>query len=811
MLGESGESLATWDGRGSQTQTTYDNSLRPTRVTEQATEHPISITECITYGDSGSNSIAHNQCGQVIRHDDPAGTLVLPEYSVFGAPLIETRRFLSTVEAADWPDDIAARNNLLESENYVTASTYGPIGEPLTQLDVMGNHRQSIYTVSGQLKAAYLRLAGTDQPNLLIVSDIRYNAFGQTECETAGNGVVTTAKYNDDDGRLLRLTTQNPDQSTLQDMHYAYDPVGNILTIEDAAQPVRYFNNQQVEPISRYRYDSLYQLIEASGREVITGSSHGSALPDRQSLPPDPNQMANYTQTYDYDAAGNLLEMRHVGAQSFTRTMLVALDSNRSLPESESEADFAAGFDANGNLQALIRGQVLSWDVRNQLRQVTAVSRDDGPDDCEIYVYDGGGQRCRKVRSAQTVKRTLTCEVRYLPGIEIRTDFNGEVLHVITMQAGSNNVRVLHWVANKPANIPNDQLRYSLSDHLGSSALELDDQAGILSHESYYPFGGTAWWAAKSTLETKYKTIRYSGKERDATGLYYYGFRYYAPWLQRWINPDSAGAIQGLNLFGFVGNAPIHHIEVEGHVYKEIGDKTELDLQDEGISIVWRGLAEFRHRESARVKLGLYKTETMYQNSLSMINAYPQESAPIMRSYFGYEYPSVTRVIADTWQKTKDLVREYQEPLGHEKIVGMKSPDTLGIVDTNDAHGRVAINILKLRSNNLSITLGHEISHLGHVSGFNSIGPSTEDYFYIFKEGMHHLIDTPFEPHFEDVSQNVSEIIMGAGMTVDYLSIDPSIHSSFISGVGSVNRAAEPINTIEEANRAFNRSGYISS
>lgn len=76
---------------------------------------------------------------------------------------------------------------------------------------------------------------------------------------------------------------------------------------------------------------------------------------------------------------------------------------------------------------------------------------------------------------------------------------------------------------------------------------------------------------------------------------------------------------------------------------------------------------------------------------------------------------------------------------------------------------------------------------------------------------MHHLIDTPFEPHFEDVSQNVSEIIMGAGMTVDYLSIDPSIHSSFISGVGSVNRAAEPINTIEEANRAFNRSGYISS
>ncbi|MNF84521.1 hypothetical protein D3C81_1311110 [compost metagenome] len=51
--------------------------------------------------------------------------------------------------------------------------------------------------------------------------------------------------------------------------------------------------------------------------------------------------------------------------------------------------------------------------------------------------------------------------------------------------------------------------------------------------------------------------MRYSGKERDATGLYYYGFRYYAPWLQRWINPDPAGAIDGLNFYRMVRNNPI--------------------------------------------------------------------------------------------------------------------------------------------------------------------------------------------------------------------------------------------------------------
>jgi uncharacterized protein RhaS with RHS repeats len=37
-------------------------------------------------------------------------------------------------------------------------------------------------------------------------------------------------------------------------------------------------------------------------------------------------------------------------------------------------------------------------------------------------------------------------------------------------------------------------------------------------------------------------------------GLSYYGARYLAPWLARWISPDSAGAVDGLNLYAYVGN-----------------------------------------------------------------------------------------------------------------------------------------------------------------------------------------------------------------------------------------------------------------
>jgi RHS repeat-associated protein len=58
------------------------------------------------------------------------------------------------------------------------------------------------------------------------------------------------------------------------------------------------------------------------------------------------------------------------------------------------------------------------------------------------------------------------------------------------------------------------------------------------------PYGGTAIIAGKDKTQTQQKRYRYTGKERDdSSGLCYYGARYLAPWLARWISPDSAGAV----------------------------------------------------------------------------------------------------------------------------------------------------------------------------------------------------------------------------------------------------------------------------
>lgn len=70
--------------------------------------------------------------------------------------------------------------------------------------------------------------------------------------------------------------------------------------------------------------------------------------------------------------------------------------------------------------------------------------------------------------------------------------------------------------------------------------------------------------AARSELEASYKVIRYSGKERDGTGLYYYGYRYYAPWLCRWTAADPGREIDGLNLYRMVRNNPLTLSDAEG-------------------------------------------------------------------------------------------------------------------------------------------------------------------------------------------------------------------------------------------------------
>jgi RHS repeat-associated protein len=48
------------------------------------------------------------------------------------------------------------------------------------------------------------------------------------------------------------------------------------------------------------------------------------------------------------------------------------------------------------------------------------------------------------------------------------------------------------------------------------------------------------------------------------TGYCNYGYRYYVPWLGRWINRDPIGEQGGVNVYGFVGNSGLNGIDLFG-------------------------------------------------------------------------------------------------------------------------------------------------------------------------------------------------------------------------------------------------------
>ena len=61
------------------------------------------------------------------------------------------------------------------------------------------------------------------------------------------------------------------------------------------------------------------------------------------------------------------------------------------------------------------------------------------------------------------------------------------------------------------------------------------------------------------------RKYRYSGKLRDdSTGLYYYEYRYYAPFIGNWLSPDPLGPVDGLNLYRFVRNNPMRFVDPDG-------------------------------------------------------------------------------------------------------------------------------------------------------------------------------------------------------------------------------------------------------
>ena len=798
LPGPAGQVIDSWDQRGWHRRTEHDSSLRPVAMFEHGVGEVERCAERIQWGAATDEEARHNRCGQPIRQDDPAGSRLLSEYGMSAAVLLEIRHFLNSFDPPDWPLIETERDRLLEpGEGAQSSWSFLPAGELSHQTDAQNHTRHFTYDRAGQLHSVGLRRAGQSTADTL-VNAIEYNAFGQIEQERAGNGMRTASAYDPANGRLTNLDTQGPAQGYLQKLSYRYDPVGNISEIADAALPIQYFANQRIEPVRCFAYDTLYQLISATGWETAKPSL-GPALPGWQGFgPPDASRWCNYTETYYYDEAGNLLQRLHHGAVDDTLTMRVASHSNRSVKDRAGQPAIDELFDDRGNLLELQPGQALQWNGRNQLAHVTQVARIDGADDIERYVYDNEGARLRKYREFTAKSIVHTPEVRYLPGIELHNNSaTGEQLQVITVQAGRCSVRLLHWDSPPPAGMDNDQWRYCFDDHLGSSAFEVDAQAKTISQEVYYPFGGTAWLAGRHEVESSYKTIRYSGKERDATGLYYYGARYYAPWLQRWLNPDPAGDVDGLNFYRFVRNGPIGFVDMQGRFsifaflndhFVELRDGVSQMIQQRGKKNIKKHLPKVDEAIDAAFDTAKGVLEDVV-NELEGNNL----DVEILKTYFGcVELDDINYLINGYRELLLDIERLKSKPGKFVVFSGVGGYlGTGAYVNLSDRRRKIYFNSELFATNSKqknSHSVIHELSHRSVT--FRSI-----DFWYLgvsFDERL--KVAASSDESFREASEASESSIMEwrsknimRGESFEEGDINPNIRVNFVWGVGGAN------------------------
>ena len=641
----------------------------------------IQRLEWASYSDQ---SIAKNQVGKCIRHYDSAGLKTYNSYSLQGDVLSETQQLLTNGEFINWTVGDGHDETIQTAEKHITQRVCDATGAVLTETDSAGHQRRLAYDIAGFVKQSWLTLKG--QAEQVILRSLTYSAAGQKLREEQGNGLATTYKYEPETQRLLHIKTERPQGHALgakvmQDLRYEYDAVGNIICLKNDAEATRYWRNQKVVPENRYIYDSLYQLISATGRESANQQTPASMQSQPvTTLVKDTQSYTNYTRLYTYDRGGNLTQIRHtssIAQQSFTQDIIVSNKTNRALLKSQCSdpQKVDSYFDVSGNLTTLSTGAELTWNARNTLEKTTHHINSHSFNN-ENYCYNSSNQRTVKIREHNIPYDWQSdngdhesIETMYLPNIEkwqykkpdqsIKQKY--DVVHIHT--GTSANVRALCWEIGLPKEIENNQLRYRYDDGIGNSGLETDGQGKLVSYEEYYPYGGTAIWFSQNALEATYKTIRYSGKEKDATGLYYYGYRYYQPWVGRWLSADPAGTIDGLNLYRMVRNNPVTLHDPDGRAPSKPNGFTwvkginEEELNFAGMSLFSENenidmKAEYLAREGIKAVVSLELED--YELTHAALNAVNIDSIE-------FEIPDWTAPSLNQLYEYNQLLDEYSE------------------------------------------------------------------------------------------------------------------------------------------------------
>ncbi|MHA2028388.1 MAG: SpvB/TcaC N-terminal domain-containing protein, partial [Candidatus Kariarchaeaceae archaeon] len=601
-----------WNSKNQMISHQYDvlNRITHKRVTNLITNQQ-KIVEKIIYGEDSPNPEEYNRRQEIFKIFDGGGEIAYNEYDYMGHLLSYTRKILKNYKVTpDWgvlPDN---EPTIYRETSYTITMVY----DSLDRISRITTPDSTIYTpnynIANLIETIDVDIMGTGDLRS-IVRNINYNEKGQRSSIELGNNALTKYQYHPLTFRLISLETT---KGTLryQKSHFSFDPVGNIVLIKNIPSSELFFQNIVANSNREFKYDALYALTYATGRELLGNNEildHEDGINISEIPFNNSSEVIRYKQYFEYDRTGNISEVRHemfepngnplpTPYNEWRRRYVYDANSNKlvkTLGGHINQPDFDYTHDEHGNHIDMPHIDRIEWDYRDQIKEIHLKNGQ-----VIYFQYDSKGKRI--IRSTENDANEILEEKLSISYYEELNKYEGinhrtktEYIHFFD----DKSQRIAIMETKKRVNFsditPQSSLRYNILDHLQSSTVELDDQGDVITYEEYYPIGSTSiklHLDKEGILDNNY---RFSGKERDrGSNLYYFGSRYYIPWLGRWLSCDPAGEVGGLNSYSYVNNKFIIRQDISGQYDPAaFGDRLEgyIDVAQEAYMVEDTGLA----------------------------------------------------------------------------------------------------------------------------------------------------------------------------------------------------------------------------
>ena len=235
-----------------------------------------------------------------------------------------------------------------------------------------------------------------------------------------------------------------------------------------------------------------------------------------------PNATTRY---YSYSAGTNRLSAIRIGSS------IGAIEST-----------FNQDLEGRLTAQSGLNPKTLTWDAKSRLKTLNN----------ETYSYDAMDYRIG--RSGGTLGNlTYFLEGEHLESVEDASGIKERYL-----RGSSIDELVAGYLKDTDGKTKPFLFHH---DNVNSVSQVSGHNGGVIQSLTYGAFGN-----ALATTGNSPSRLKYTGREDDGTGLYYYRARYYDPQIGRFISEDPMGFEAGINFYAYVGNNPVNGNDPTGLV-----------------------------------------------------------------------------------------------------------------------------------------------------------------------------------------------------------------------------------------------------